>query len=102
MIKCHMYTSSGVSRVFRCQFFVGCIDSLVLRFRKADLDDACLDKRISSDFYVDLMFRIVDDSDASPPSHILHKYIPEEFQDGETCYFADTARNSRYMQQTST
>lgn len=102
MIQCYVYTPYiGVSRVFRCQLFIGCINQLIIRLRKEELDDACLDKRIPADFYADLMFREVDDGVEDGTPHMLESYIPEKILDGDTCYFRDAEKNARYTQQAS-
>ena len=88
---------SGVQKVFRCQFFVGCSDKHVVRYNKEDMDDACLRKSIPDDFCMDLFFRFQDNGG---DRHPLTSYIPAHDVSqlsGETCYFRDPERNERYM-----
>ena len=63
---------------------------------KEDLDDACNNKNMPNDFYMDMLFR---STESRRMGHPLDACIPANLveQNGETCYFADDERNVELM-----
>ena len=66
LIRCrHLTFNKQRVSMFRAAFHTGYTPSNVLRFSKAQLDGACVDKRFPDDFFLDLIFEKVDAETAS-------------------------------------
>jgi len=119
MIQCFHYTATGIQKLFRIQFFIGCLDKQSIRFIqyffflsflfqsneifqsnrffKEDLDDACSNKKFPDNCFVELLFVSLE---TKYGAHFLESFIPEDIKikSGNTCYFDDPVLNHKYIQ----
>jgi len=95
MIQCFHFSVTGVQKLFRLQFFIGCLEKNTVRFEKEELDDACKNSKFPDDSFVEL--QLVDFQE-SPGPHVLESFIPEDLhlKTGNTCYFDDPELNAKY------
>jgi len=96
MVQCFHFSVTGIQKLFRAQFFIGCLNNPLLKFQKEELDDACINKKFPEDSSIELYFMPFQQI-AQP--HFLETFIPDDirFKSGVTCYFNDPEQNAKYI-----